>query len=231
MHIKIDSVAHRGLAFLGHEHQRGREFDRRRDEARHESGQHAARHERNDNAAYRAQAARPEGLRRLLERDRDLLQRGHTGAQRVGQASHSVGDHDQHPGRGDRNIGTRHEHAAKRAQIPDGQHQPGDGKGRGGDPVEPLPAWQARAQHDVGDRGAKDHIHPRSQTAIEHRVGDHAARMLEDACIVRKGEAVRQRRVTPHARKREQQNPDVRRKHQHQHQDDPAISHHAFPGT
>jgi hypothetical protein len=160
----------------GRQHDRRGELDRRRDEARHEPGEDAARHERHDDAAHGARLGGAEVLRGLFQRHVQLLQRGHARAQRVRQAAHRVGEHQRDPVAVNADSANGKLEPAEGAQVADAEDHARDRQRRGRGPVEQLAPGKARAQDDVGDRGADDHVEQRGEAAVEQGVADHAGR-------------------------------------------------------
>ena len=70
---------------------------------------------------------------------------------------------------------------------------------------------------------------PAASAAIQQRIADHARRVGEHDCVVRQREAVGQHGEAPDLGEREQQNAQVRRKHEREHEQHPAVRERSFP--
>ena len=111
---------------------------------------------------------------RLFQADVQLLQRRGGGAQRIGQAAHRIGDDEHEPEGRERLAGEGQLHVEAGVQQADAEHEAGNRDRRHRDLLDQAAAGQARAQHDVGERRAQDHVDEAGKSAIEDRVGDHA---------------------------------------------------------
>ena len=212
-----------------HEHQGGRKLHRRRRKTGDESRQNASRHQRQQDLAGGAQFRCAEIFGGLFQRDRDLLQGSVAGAQGIGEAAHGEGEHDHDPHGGERTP-ARQLHIIEGAQKADAQHHAGDGEGGARGPIEPGPADQLRAQHQIGDGSADDDVDEARQGGVDQGVLDIAKALAEDPRVMGRRVGVRQGAEGPDGGEGEQQQAHMGRQHQHEDQQHGAIGDPFFVG-